>query len=191
VIIAEKTNYRAACSYLTSSAFDNKPFSCRFLSACNCDAASASARLAVSYASTLPCPIISHRPTHFSSFDFTNGTLALTSLPARFMAAAAAAARASSGRDSAGAAGAGAADVEAAMGRGAVAGADAGVEEDFERRRRDMANLDVAAPALLREGPAAAVGWGVPVRDGLGVQLCEVVCRCGGQKEWLQLCGCQ
>jgi hypothetical protein len=68
----------------------------------------------------------------------------------------------------------------------AVFDADEGGDDacDGLDSRRDMADFD--ADAASEDG----AGAGVPVREEVGVQACEVVCLCGGQKEWPQLCWC-
>lgn len=116
---------------------------------------------------------------------FTKGTFALTSWPARFIAAAAAAALASIAAET----GTGLdpdEGPEAAAGAGA--GVEDGVEEDDLGMKRDMAALAPFAAAALRLGPAAAEGPGMDVRELVGVQECDVECRCEGQKERPQAC---
>lgn len=103
----------------------------------------------------------------------TNGALTLTFAlsPARFIAAAAAAARASSGVAAACAATGRAGVVAGRLGPGGAGDeVDEGAEA-FLEIKRDMADLDAAAASDV------AAGAGVPAREELGVQLCDVVCR--------------
>lgn len=129
------------------------------------------------------------KETRFSVLLLTKGALTLSFAlsPARFIAAAAAAALASIVLD------APLAVVWAtAVGAGRGVGAavfDADEEEGVDAcdgldSRRDMADLDADAAS------DEEAGAGVPVREEVGVQACEVVCLCGGQKEWPQLCWC-
>lgn len=111
--------------------------------------------------------------THFSVFVLTNGTFAFS--PARFIAAAAAAARTSRGLDSVGVAYVGEADW---TGTGDDAGG-APVEEFLDGMRRDMADLapdDPEAVAPFAE-VAAPDRAGVPVREEVGVHMCDEAWR--------------
>lgn len=114
------------------------------------------------------------RTTHFSVLVFTNGTFALTSFPALFIAAAAAAALTSIGEEVDGPAEY--VNIGTGPGFGGLGEED---EAGLEETSRDKAAFAPEVPADPLDGPLAAglVGCGVPVRDELGVHECDCVDR--------------